>query len=77
MKKKSLKEDLRALIASCNDEARLQQAKEVLQSGNVDWWDDLSEKDQMLVRESEAEYQSGKFITWEQLQKEIDSKKKK
>jgi len=42
-----------------------------------DWWDDLSEKDQNLLKESDAQYGRGEYITFSELMRQLDAKKKK
>ena len=77
--KPSIKEDLHLLIDTCNDVSLLEEARSLLQDlePQKDWWDDLSEEDRSMVRESEAEYKRGNFITFKELMQQLDSKKKK
>jgi len=74
-----IKEDLHLMIDLCNNRSLLEEAKSLLQDlePQKDWWDDLTEEDQTLVRESEAEYKRGNFITFSELMQQIDPKKKK
>jgi hypothetical protein len=74
--KTSIKEELHLLIDTCNDRSLLEEAKSLLQDlePQKDWWDDLTEEDQSLVKESEAEYKRGNFITFSELMQQLDSK---
>ena len=71
-----IKKQLHQLIDSCENEVLLSEAKELLQSSN-DWWNKLSDTDKSLLMESEAAYESGKFISHDKLMQEIKGWKKK
>jgi hypothetical protein len=71
--KHSIKKDLHQLIDNCNDESLLKEAKLLLQEH--DWWDDLSEKEQNDLKESEAQYGRGEYVTLEELLASVDLKK--
>jgi len=62
--KSPIKEQLHQLIDKCDDPSLLEDAKAILQDQNpsYDWWDDLSEEDRNLVKESEAQYGRGSML---------------
>lgn len=74
-----IKKELHQLIDNCNDESLLEDAKLLFQEQDpsYDWWNDLSEEDKNLVRESDAQYERGEFITFSELMSQLDAKKKK
>lgn len=72
----TIKQELHQLVDQCNNEQILEDVRELLQS-NKDWWDELSEADQQLVKESEAEYNKGNFISHEELMQRFEQWKKK
>ena len=71
-----IKQDLHQMIEKCDDESLLEEAKTLLQEheGTKDWWDDLTEEDQNLVMESEAQYEKGDFISHEELMRQAKNK---
>lgn len=72
----ALKQELHQLVDKCNNEQLLEDVRELLQS-NKDWWEEMNEKDQNLVMESEAEYNKGNFISHEELMQRFEVWKKK
>jgi len=74
--KENIKEQLHQLVDKCDNELLLEDARELLQSGK-DWWEDLPEKDQGMVMESEVQYNKGNFISHEELMQRFEAWKKK
>lgn len=72
----ALKQELHQLVDKCNNEQLLEDVRELLQS-NKDWWEEMNEKDQNLVMESEAEYNKGNFISHKELMQRFEVWKKK
>lgn len=72
----ALKQELHQLVDKCNNEQLLEDVRELLQS-NKDWWEEMNEKDQNLIMESEAEYNKGNFISHEELMQRFEVWKKK
>lgn len=76
--KEAIKQELHILIDSCDDEILLKEAKSLLESiTDKDWWDDLTEEDKSLIRESESQYEQGNYRTHEAVMKDIESWRKK
>jgi hypothetical protein len=51
-----IKKELHELIDKCDNESVLEEVKALLESDKVvDWWDELSEIDKNLVKESDAD----------------------
>jgi hypothetical protein len=51
-----IKKELHELIDKCDNESVLDEVKALLESDKVvDWWDELSEIDKNLVKESDAD----------------------
>jgi hypothetical protein len=51
-----IKKELHELIDKCDNESVLEEVKALLESDKVvDWWDELSEVDKNLVKESDAD----------------------
>jgi hypothetical protein len=75
----SIKQELHQLIDNCSNESQLEDVRSILQDQDplYDWWDDLSEKDQNLLKESDAQYGRGEYITFSELMRQLDAKKKK
>ncbi len=72
----SIKQELHQLVDKCDNELLLEDARELLQSGN-DWWDELTETDKSLVMESETQYTKGNFISHDELMQRFEEWKKK
>jgi hypothetical protein len=72
----SIKQELHKLIDQCNNEVLLEEAKELLKT-EIDWWDELSEQDKNLVKESEMQYEKGDFINHQELMQRFEEWKKK
>jgi hypothetical protein len=51
------------------DQSLLEDARSILQDQNssYDWWDDLSEEDKNWLKESDAQFERGEYITFEEL----------
>mgnify|MGYP001576596879 FL=1 len=71
-----IKQELHELVDKCDNEILLEEARELLQSGN-DWWEDLSETDKNLVMESETQYNKGNFVNHKELMQRFEEWKKK
>ncbi len=51
-----IKKELHELIDKCDNESVLEEVKALLESDKVvDWWDELSEVDKNLVKESDSD----------------------
>jgi GTPase SAR1 family protein len=72
----SIKQELHQLVDKCDNELLLEDARELLQSGN-DWWDELTETDKSLVMESETQYNKGNFVSHDELMQRFEEWKKK
>jgi hypothetical protein len=74
-----IKQKLHQLIDLCDNESQLEDIRSILQDqdSSYDWWDELSEKEQNQVRESEEQYERGEYISFNELMSQMDSKKKK
>lgn len=73
-----IKEKLHLLVDACPNEALLQEIKTLLEtSGTEDWWNELSEADQYLLLESEAQYERKEFTSHSELMKRFEEWKKK
>ena len=73
-----LKYQLHKLVDTCESDFLLQEVKTILESSSIeDWWSTLTEKDKLLVMESENEYKKGQFITHTQLKEQLQQWKKK
>ena len=74
----SIKQELHQLVDKCDNEMLLEEAKVLLEAGDVgDWWDELSEEDKNLVVESEVQYGKGNFISHQELLQRFEEWKKK
>ncbi|MBL7739429.1 MAG: hypothetical protein JNK14_09425 [Chitinophagaceae bacterium] len=73
----SIKKELHQLVDKCENEMLLEEAKALLETGNKDWWDELSEEDRNLVMESEAKYGKGEFISHNELIQRFEAWRKK
>jgi len=73
------KQELHHLIDLCDNASQLEDIRSILQDQDpsYDWWDELSEKEQNLVRESEEQYERGEYISFSELMSQLDSKKKR
>ncbi|HRO43171.1 MAG TPA: hypothetical protein PL009_10075 [Flavipsychrobacter sp.] len=73
-----IKQQLHLLIDRCNDELILKEAKAVFENiSETDWWNDLTEEDRILIRESETQYEHGNYRSHIEIGKDLDSWKKK
>ena len=74
----SIKKEIHELVDKCNNEVLLEETKILLETaGTSDWWDDLSEEDKNLIRESEVQYGKGDFISHLELMQRFEEWKKK
>ena len=72
----SIKKEIHELVDKCDDEQLLNETKELL-STTGDWWDELSEEDKNLIKESEAQYGKRDFISHQELMQRFEAWKKK
>ncbi len=72
----SIKKEIHELVDKCDDEQILNETKELL-STTGDWWDELSAEDKNLIKESEAQYAKGDFISHQELMQRFEAWKKK
>jgi hypothetical protein len=74
-----IKQELHHLIDKCDNELILEEAKALLETDKAvdDWWDELTEEDKNLVKESEVQYGKGNFISHQELMKRFEEWKKK
>lgn len=73
-----VKQELHKLVDDCDNEVLLLEAKNILlEGGNNDWWDELSEKDKQLLGDSEEEYKDGNYISHKTLMEQFEEWKKK
>ena len=74
-----IKRELHQLIDSCDNELLLEEAKALLQSDKAvtDWWDELTEEDKNLIKESEVQYKAGNYISHKELMQQYEKWKKK
>jgi len=70
----TIKQELHQLIDNCTDEYLLKEAKLLLKDEEVNW-DELPEEERSILRESEAQYGRGEFITFAELMQRVDAKK--
>jgi hypothetical protein len=71
---KPIKQELHELVDKCDKEYLLDEAKAVLENDQAayDWWDELTEEDKNVVKESEVEYGRGNYISHEELLKRFE-----
>jgi hypothetical protein len=69
--KTDIKQQLHNLIDNCDNEILLTEAKELLESTENDWWNELDEKDKTLLINSETQYEKGNYISHKKLMQEI------
>ena len=74
-----IKKELHELIDKCDNELILEEAKALLETDKAvdDWWDELTEADKNLVKESEAQYGKGNYISHQELMQRFEEWKKK
>lgn len=79
MENMPIKEELHQLIDKCDSEIMLEEAKDLLETGKAaeDWWDELTEEDKNLVKESEVQYGKGNYISHQELMQQFEEWKKK
>ncbi|MEP6513776.1 MAG: hypothetical protein ABJA79_07895 [Parafilimonas sp.] len=65
-------------INNCENNFLLEEAKEILVSSKAqDWWDDLTDEEKNLLKESEKQYKERIFISHSKLMEQFDEWKKK
>lgn len=74
-----IKRELHQLIDKCDNELILEEAKALLETDKAvdDWWDELTEEDKNMVRESEVQYGKGNYISQKELMQRFEEWKKK
>jgi hypothetical protein len=74
-----IKKELHQLIEQCDNELILEEAKALLETDKSveDWWDELTEADKNLVKESETQYGKGNYISHQELMQRFEEWKKK
>lgn len=74
----SIKKELHQLIDNCDNELILEEAKALLETEKADdWWDEMTEEDKNLVKESEVQYGKGNYISHQELMQRFEEWKKK
>ena len=74
----SIKKELHQLIDKCDNELILEEAKALLETEKTDdWWDEMTEEDKNLVKESEVQYGKGNYISHQELMQRFEEWKKK
>jgi hypothetical protein len=74
----SIKEELHQLVDKCDNEMLLEEAKALLETAKTgDWWDELTEEDKNLLKESEVQYGKSDFISHQELMQRFEEWKKK
>lgn len=66
-----IKNELHDMIDKCNNEKILVEAKQLLQSNKIDWWEELSDEDKDLLLQSETDFNTGKFTSHENVMQEL------
>jgi predicted transcriptional regulator len=69
------KAELMQLLLQTEDISILEKIKNIFKTEKKDWWDELSKEQQNSIDEGFAEIDRGEFMTWEDLKREIKSKK--
>jgi hypothetical protein len=64
--------ELVKLILDTEDKTLIGEIKNLFKSHEKDFWEELPEHVKAGVRKSQEELRSGKFITFEDIQKELD-----
>lgn len=79
MENMPIKKELHELIDKCDNELILEEVKDLLTTGKAaeDWWDELTEEDKSLVKESEVQYGKGNYISHQELMQQFEEWKKK
>ena len=73
----AIKQQLHLLIDCCDDELILKEAKAIFENISItDWWDELTEEDRSLIRESEDQYEKGNYRSHIEVVKDLEWKKK-
>lgn len=74
-----IKQKIHKLIDEYDDEFLLEETRAMLENATTsrDWWDELTEEDKNLLRESETSYEKGDFISHKDLMQQFEAWKKK
>jgi predicted transcriptional regulator len=66
-----LKQDILQLVESSQDEAILNEVRQLLQHPAEDWWDELTEAQKASVERAEADVAEGRVFTHEQVKADL------
>ena len=66
-----VKQELHKLVDNCEDESLLLEAKNLMAPADKDCWNELSDTDKELLRNSELEYEAGDYITHKELMQQL------
>lgn len=69
------KTELIQLLLQTEDVSILEKIKNIFKTEKKDWWNELSDLQKAEIEEGEREIERGEFVTWEDLRKEIKSRK--
>ena len=69
MKVNDIKVEIAKTLFETNDEALLNQVKEILKNHETDLWDELSDVQKESVRISRQQYKEGKVLSHEEVMK--------
>ena len=69
------KNELVQLLYQTEDVSILEKIKTIFKTEKKDWWKELSNEQQEAIDEGFAEIDRGEFVTWEDLKKDIKSRK--
>lgn len=71
MSTSELKDNIRQLLDSTNDEAKLMVVYNALSEGEKDWWDDLSDEQKASVQRGVDDIKSGRVTPHNEAMKEL------
>ena len=67
--------ELAQLLLNTNDISILNKIKSIFKTEKKDWWLELSKEQQDAIDEGFAQIDRGEFVTWDDLKKDLKSKK--
>ena len=67
--------ELAQLLLNTNDISILNKIKSIFKTEKKDWWLELSKEQQDDIDEGFAQIDRGEFVTWDDLKKDLKSKK--
>ncbi|WP_418264085.1 hypothetical protein [Flavobacterium faecale] len=59
------KKELMKLLAETNDESIIASIKSIFKKEKKDFWDELTEEQQHIINESEAQYERGEYVSFD------------